>query len=403
MLKETFFYSELFFFLYNKHMDIFNSQSILAEKRRVWIDSDKGISILLVGFGHCLATLQNKGLAMDDYPAITYISVFLYGFRMPLFFIISGIFISGGLQKKGIKGYCAYRADTILYPLMVWGFIEITLSLITARFTNNGTTPISYLNLIIDARQTGHFWYLNALFFIGVLYAVTRAWLNITPLKQVIVGLLLYAVASYIHLNDINAGSLTDIFGYYIFFAIGDLISSNVLSAKFEKHFSSFKIFVPLLAVFLFSQYYFAQYNMNGGPDGINYVEHKMPLFFLFEALIGCAISINFSFLLQRYNKLNFLRVIGYHSLYIYCMQIIVMTVSRIVLVNILHFTYVPVLVLAIWAAGIVIPMLLYNVFMHFKMWWLFTFRQPKLKQTSVEGTANAQGYIPTLNTSVVN
>ncbi|HTH83598.1 MAG TPA: acyltransferase family protein, partial [Mucilaginibacter sp.] len=77
-------------------MEIFNAKSILREKRWVWIDSDKGISIILVGFGHCLSILQNRGLALDSYPAITYLSVFLYGFRMPLFFIVSGVFISGG-------------------------------------------------------------------------------------------------------------------------------------------------------------------------------------------------------------------------------------------------------------------------------------------------------------------
>ena len=146
-------------------MTIFNTKSILREKRWVWIDTDKGISILLVGFGHCLVLMQNHGLAMSSYPMINYISVFLYGFRMPLFFIISGIFISGGLKRKGLAGYTSYRADTVLYPLLVWGFIEISLQLLTSRYTNNTVTPMSYVYLLIDARKTGHFWYLNSLLY----------------------------------------------------------------------------------------------------------------------------------------------------------------------------------------------------------------------------------------------
>jgi uncharacterized membrane protein YcfT len=120
---------------------------------------------------------------------------------------------------------------------------------------------------------------------------------------------------------------------------------------------------------------------MLGGTEGINYVEHKMPFFFLIEALIGCAISINVSFLLQKYNLFKFLRVIGFHSLFIYCMQIIVMTISRVVMVNILNITHVPSLIIVIWAAGIVLPMLFYNICMHYNVWWLFTYKKPVYQQ----------------------
>lgn len=359
-------------------MMIFNSKAILKEKRWVWIDSDKGISILLVGFGHTLFVLQNHGVNLSAFPFINYISVFLYGFRMPLFFIISGIFIAGGLNRKGFNGYVSYRAQTVLYPLLVWGFIEITLQLLASKFTNNAVTATNYLNLIVDARKTGHFWYLNALFFIGVIYAFFKAFLKVKPWQQLLIGGLLYAVSSYIHINNLNAGSLTDIFEYYLFFSIGDVISAMILSQKNFNRFASFKIFFPLLVLFLILQYRFTEYNLNGGAEGINYVEHRMPLFFLVEVLVGCAISINFSFLLQKYNALQYLRVIGFHSLYIYCMQIIVMTIARLVFLNVLKITYPPVLILCIWSAGTFIPIAFYNICVKYKMWWLFTLKKPK-------------------------
>ncbi|MDB4925334.1 acyltransferase [Mucilaginibacter sp.] len=365
-------------------MNIFNTQFILREKRWVWIDTDKGISILLVGFGHCLNVLQNHGLALNDYPLINYVSVFLYGFRMPLFFIISGVFISSSLKKKGLNGYVSYRSDTILYPLFVWGFIEISFQLLTNKYTNNGITAMNYFNLFFDARKTGHFWYLNALFYIGVIYAFFKAKLRVKPLHQLLFGFLLYFISAHIHINNLSAGSLTDICEYYIFFSIGDLISSTTLNEKNVKRFSSFKIFFPLLAIFLFLQYRFAEYNLNGGPEGIMFVEHKMPVFFLIEALVGCTISINFSFLLQKYNVLNFLRVIGFHSLYIYCMQIIVMTIARVILVNVLKTTYVPLLIFLIWPAGIFIPILFYNFCQRHNMWWLFTYKRPNEKKLNI-------------------
>ncbi|MDP9048738.1 MAG: acyltransferase family protein [Bacteroidota bacterium] len=363
-------------------MDIFNTKNILREKRWKWIDYDKGISIILVGFGHTLSVLQGH-VALSSYPFFNYIGTFLYGFRMPLFFIISGIFIASGLKRKGINKYVSNRADTILYPLIIWGGIQITLQLLTARFTNNSITPINYLDLLIDPRQDGHFWYLNALFFIGVIYAILKSVLNLKPLTQVGFGLLLYCFSAYLHLNDLHAGALTDICEFYLFFSIGDLISSGLLAEENVKRFSSLKIFFPLLVVFLIVQYQFAKINLNGGVEGINYVEHKMPFFFLFEALLGCTISINFSFLLQKYNALRFLRVIGFNSLFVYCMQIIVVTIARVVLVNLLKVTYVPAVVMTVWVSGVIIPVVFYNLCMHFNIWWLFTFKRPE-KQKAI-------------------
>ena len=40
------------------------------------------------------------------------------------------------------------------------------------------------------------------------------------------------------------------------------------------------------------------------------------------------------SFLLKRYNKFLFLRVIGYHSVHMYCMQIIIMALIRFILLQ---------------------------------------------------------------------
>ncbi|WP_121809557.1 acyltransferase family protein [Mucilaginibacter kameinonensis] len=72
-------------------MDPFNTRFIQNQKRWSWIDYDKGISIILVAYGHCYEILKDHGLALDEYPVLNYIGVFLYGFRMPLFFIISGL------------------------------------------------------------------------------------------------------------------------------------------------------------------------------------------------------------------------------------------------------------------------------------------------------------------------
>ncbi|HVW12562.1 MAG TPA: acyltransferase [Mucilaginibacter sp.] len=369
-------------------MDPFNSRYILNEKRWLWIDYDKGISIILVGYGHCMATLSDHGLPLSSYPFFNYIGVFLYGFRMPLFFIVSGLLVGRSLNKKGLGNYIGDRTNNILYPLFIWGAIQITLQLFMSRFTHNTVSPISYLDLIIDPRQTGHFWYLNALFCIGVIYAVLKSKLKIKPVPHLIFGLVLFSISAYIHVYDRWAGFLTDICEYYIFFALGDVLSNVMLNDENRAKFASWKIFIPLLVSFIVIQYFFTQINLRPSSESINYVEHKMPFFFLVEALVGCAISINISFLLQRSKALTFLRIIGFHSLFVYCMQIIVMTFARTIFMNVMHITYVPALIILVWWSGVILPVFFYNFCLKYGLWWLYTYRKPE-RQVAYMKTAN--------------
>lgn len=108
------------------------------------------------------------------------------------------------------------------------------------------------------------------------------------------------------------------------------------------------------------------------------YIENHMPIFFLAVALVGCAMSIAFSFSLKKYNKARFLRVVGYNSVHIYCMQIIAMSVARLIFVNVMGISYVPLLALMILTAGLTIPMIFYNICLRLNMWWLFTLKKPE-------------------------
>jgi fucose 4-O-acetylase-like acetyltransferase len=358
-------------------MDLFNTKSILRERRTLWIDYDKGISILLVGYGHSFAILQGHGLNFEAYPLFNYIGVFLYGFRMPLFFIISGLLIGKSLHKKGLSGYISSRANNILHPLIIWGFIEVSIKILTkGSSTENGSYLMDYLNLLIDPRKTGVFWYLNALFCIGVIYSFVKSVFKISASKQILCGFVLYSISAYIHLNDINGGFFTDIFQYYIFFAIGDFISRVILSDKSAGWLTSAWVFFPLLFIFIITQYYFTQINLQPNSTGMTFVERKLPFLFLIEALIGCALSMSISFLLQKYKLFTFLRIVGFHSLFIYCMQIIVMNFIRISASTLLKIDNIPLLFLITWSLGTIIPMLIYNLSMRLNLWWLYTFNK---------------------------
>lgn len=155
---------------------------------------------------------------MIEYPWISYMNVFLFGFRMPLFFIASGIFLSQSIEKKGLEGYQKSRFKTILYPMIVWGLIQMSLQILMSGQTNVKYNARDYISLIIDPRETGQFWYLNALFFVGGLYAILKVKLKISSVQQIMVGVIMYTTVALLRSEEIYLGFVMDILQYYLFF-----------------------------------------------------------------------------------------------------------------------------------------------------------------------------------------
>ena len=370
-------------------MKLFNTDFILSDRRHGWIDYDRGISIILVTYRHCYESMEKSGLNMHEYPWLEYINVFFFGFRMPLFFIASGMFISGSMKKIELQPYVLNRIKSILYPLLVWGIIQISLQLIFSDYTNSkGEVDFhSYIYLITYPRATGQFWYLNALFFVGVIYAVLKSVFKFTVKYQIAIGVIFYFSCSYLIIHDINVGAISDILKYYLFFAIGDAISDFMLSHKTANLFTSRKFIIPLLILFIIIQYIFTQININNGSN--YFVENKIPIFFLLVALVGCALSIAVSFSLKKHEALKFIRVIGYNSVHIYCLQIIVMSISRLVFIKIFGISNVPLLAFSILFMGLFVPMVVYNVCLRMNLWWLFTLKKPEAEISAILGDSS--------------
>jgi fucose 4-O-acetylase-like acetyltransferase len=342
---------------------------LLDDKRQSWVDYDRGISIILVTYRHAYEMLMNAGLNFDRFPMIGYMNVFLFGFRMPLFFITSGIFLSSSLEKKGLKAYNFSRFQNILYPMFIWGILQISLQVAFSGYTNFSHQTLDFVWLIVDPRRTGQFWYLHTLFFVGMTYALLKIKLRFTTGMQMALGVLMYGCLSLIRQNGLYLGFLMDVLQYYVFFALGDLVSNTIRKKENKRYFASFVLFFILLPIFLWVQYNFAAVNIQQGSN--YYIEHKLPYFFLVVALVGCALSINISFLLGKFNLLGHLRIIGFHSIHIYCMQIILMASTRTLLTR----TSAPVewvFVLLIFA-GLALPILFHNLLMKMNCWWLFS------------------------------
>ncbi len=356
---------------------LFNSKYILSRDRHAWVDYARGICIILVCYRHTYEGLTNAAvLHADNYPLLKYLNVFFFSFRMPLFFIVSGIFIGLSLQKKGVMEYIKDRFRYIFYPFLIWGIIQITLQLVFNDYVNAEREPIDYLYLLIIPRKIEQFWYLNALFNVGVLYAILKVKARFNGWHQLALGLVLYSIAAGCTIYHIELGFLSDVFFFYPFFALGDALAHLIINSHKQSFIASRKMFFLLLPVFFISQYFFTSINLQQGND--YYIQHFQPALYAIIALTGCVFVVNVSFLLQESGIAKFLRVIGYHSLYIYIMHLMIIAAFRAFYLKALHGTSLPLFMTTGVLLGIFIPIIFYNLAEKAGLSWLFILKKRK-------------------------
>lgn len=106
----------------------------------------------------------------DTIPGIGLFSDFIHSFRMPAFFLISGLLIARSLRKDGPAAVLRSRATRLLVPLVAVGATFNVLQLwLSALAADPGlTVPVFLTRTLPDAFLTGalahHLWFLVELF-----------------------------------------------------------------------------------------------------------------------------------------------------------------------------------------------------------------------------------------------
>lgn len=347
--------------------------ALVKAPRQTWIDYARGIAIILVLYRHVFEGIKNSGLPVLEYATLEQANILFFSFRMPLFFIVSGIFVAGSLYKRGLKKFIETKARTILYPYFLWGIIQITLQIAMSGWVNTQRTPADYLLLLYLPRGLEQFWYLYALFNVAVLYALSLTVFKLNAWQNTGIGLLLFAISAYVGREAINIGFIYDIMHYYLFYAIGDLCARFIREKKNLPLLQSWKMAALLFIPFAATQWYFLQKNLAHPTGHYDYVENFEPYLFILIALTGCAFVISISFNLQRWNKLRWLHILGKHSLYIYVAHVISLAATRIFMVKVLAISHVPTLLIFGIAAGLLLPVLMFKIADRLNIRWLFT------------------------------
>ena len=347
---------------------LFNSSQILSKKRIAWADYARGIAIILVVNKHLIMGLEGAKIALNPW-FIEFNDVF-FNFRMPLFFILSGVFIGRSIRKHSMSKLIINRLNTIMYPYLIWSFIQITLQIFLSKYVNAKKTPYDYFYILYKPHMIEQFWYLYALFLVTTLYVLIKVYIKPAIFIQISLGILFYYVASFLKPDvsqfKIDDSLLHDVLYFYIFFAIGDAISSFVLDKENFLKIASIRNLLIVLVPFTITQAW--------------WLTHRNPFILLFGliVIIGCLFLYLVSFLLDRYDLFHWLRVVGNYSLYIYVMHILVISAVRILLIKVFHQYNFYFLLISLEVTGIIIPIIFYNISLRAGLWFLYTFIKPR-------------------------
>lgn len=357
--------------------------SILGKKRLAWVDYLKGIAIVLVVYRHVLIGIQRSVTSAIEHganipPVPDYLekaNMIFFSFRMPLFFILSGIFISGSLAKRTLKQVIGIKFENLLYPYFIWVFLQITLQILLGGHVNANRSWIDYTYIFYQPRSLDQFWYLPALFNTTAIYLLVKTYLKPPVWAQFVIGAALYFGSKYCH----SISMIADWMEFYIFFALGDAISRFFFRDSSQRFLANPWILLGIAPIFFLTQVYYLARNPTPEPGDAD---------FLLIALIGCLSMFILAFRMQSWDTMRFLRVIGFHSLYIYVTHVFVAGLIRTVLTSFLHIHNPFVLLFTGIVFSIIIPILFYNLLVvDGPLWWLFSFRKEKPKPKTPPAT----------------
>ena len=152
----------------------------------------KGIAIICVIMVHAISFDPNDYNPFDASNGLFYVLRYIFNFGVPIFFVLSGYFLSFSLRGKRFDtDLLRKKINRILKPLLFWSFFYLIFPDITS-LRNYGFLRTYYWRLVgffddisyfLSTFGTGHLWYLiatiYALFVIKMCNDEKRLYLNI--------------------------------------------------------------------------------------------------------------------------------------------------------------------------------------------------------------------------------
>lgn len=307
------------------------ASAIMPESRLRWADYAKGLTIILVVYGHAVV-----GVA-EDVPIDGTLHLWLLypprQFRMPAFFFIAGVFAAISVRRDW-PTFLDRTVAHLVWVFVVWNVLQYAGRTIFAAYANTPIEPWDILLfLLIPINVT---WFIWALL---LFYLALRLARDLPPALLAAATALL--AATPLPLEHEALARAAPVLVYFVLgWALSDLVRKRAGSL-------SGTTAALLLVVLVVSTAW-----------SIGSRVHDLPIVRFVQALIGIAWVLAFSGWLARRGRCRWLGWIGERSLPIFVMHTLVTAATREILLRAGIATQPAVLILLAWAAGVGLPLL---------------------------------------------
>jgi len=281
----------------------------VAGGRVDWVDYAKGICIVMVVMMHSVLGVEK---AADQTGFMHLVVMFAKPFRIPDFFLISGLFLSVVIDRDW-RTYFDRKVVHFVYFYVLWVTIQFGFKA-PSLAAEAGWSQVGFLYLESFIEPFGTLWFI---YLLPIFFVVTKLTRSIPPL-----AIWMFAAA----LETMHAATgwtAIDEFGArFVYFYSGYLLADYVfaLSDRARAH--------PVLALAGLALWAL----VNGGLVELGYSE--WPVISLALGFSGACAIIVTGTLLARMQWLNFLRFCGEHSIVIYLAFFLPMAASRTLLLR---------------------------------------------------------------------
>ncbi len=220
-------------------------------------------------------------------------------FRMPDFFLISGLFLSRTINSN-LTTYIDKKVVHFAYFYLLW----LGLTLLVTDHDVLRANPVQFLKLYgwNILQPTGVLWFVHML---AVFYVTTRM-LRSVPKWGVLLAAAGLQIAHQALWIDTPSFAINRLMDYYVFFFLGYAISGLVFDVADRAKVRPW-ITVSILAGWGVCNYWLTQHNL-----------HHIPVYGLLMGLAGALAVIEIAALLSKWKSARFLRYCGQNSIVIY-------------------------------------------------------------------------------------
>ncbi|WP_375158416.1 acyltransferase family protein [Bradyrhizobium sp. RDT46] len=318
-----------------------------AAARVDWVDYAKGICIIMVVMMHSVLGVE---LAAGETGFMHVLVAFAKPFRMPDFFLISGLFLALVIDRDW-RTYLDRKVVHFAYFYVVWVTIQFGFKAPAfAAETSWQHVGLMYLESFIEPFGTLWFIYLLPIFFV------------VTKLTRKLPPLAMWLVAAALETARITTGwTVIDEFcARFVYFYSGYLFAPYVfaLSDRARTH--------PALALLALATWALA----NAGLVVSGASEWKLVSLVL--GFAGACAIITMGTLLARAQWMNVLRFCGEHSIVIYLAFFLPMAATRTLLLRTGIIPDIGTVSLVVTIAGVIGALAIWRVALRFNARFLF-------------------------------